>query len=214
MAHSEGNSLGSDFPSDAGDDALAFAQQESDFVRYFLSLPEAPPEDDDAPEETFEDLVEESETIQGADRVAARARMEDPGPATALMLDAIARRRLSATGLLDATCAAERLASWTQAMQHRYLAAFARPGVCASTENLTEYASAPGQPLHQKSANHESAQARSTDRGGHFSCGGGSELLWRRGPWRPRNRRCARVGGVQGCRGRGCRRPSSVTDQC
>ena len=88
MAHSEGNSLGSDFPSDAGDDALAFAQQESDFVRYFLSLPEAPPEDDDAPEQTFEDLVEESETIQGADRVAARARMEDPGPATALMLDA------------------------------------------------------------------------------------------------------------------------------
>ena len=54
-------------------------------------------------------------------------------PATALMLDAIARRRLSATGLLDAACAAERLASWTQAVQHRYLAAFARPGVCAST---------------------------------------------------------------------------------
>lgn len=165
VARSEGNSLGSDLPADEGSDAVAFARQESDFVRYFLSLPEVPPEDDDAPEQTFEDLVLEAETIQGADRVAARARTEDPGPATALMLDAIARRRLSATGLLDAACAAERLASWTQAVQHRYLAAFARPGVCASTENLTEYASAPGQPLHQKSANHESAQSGSTARG-------------------------------------------------
>src|SRR4029077_21169228 len=118
---------------------------------------------DAAPEQTFEDLVDEAETVVGADRIAARARVEDPGPATALMLDAIARRRLSATGLLDAACAAERLASWTQAVQHRYLAAFARPGVCASTENLTEYASAPGQPLHQKSADPQRTQTGSTD---------------------------------------------------
>ncbi len=146
------------------DDAVGSAQLDSDFVRYFLALPEAPQGEALVPEQTFEDLVEEAETIPGADRVAARARREDPGPATALMLDAIARRRLSATGLLDATCAAERLASWTQAVQHRYLAAFARPEVCASTKNLTEYASAPGQPLHQKSASPSGPRSGASDR--------------------------------------------------
>ena len=151
-AHRDETPVCPDRPPDSGnaDDAFGCAQLESDFARYFLSLPEAPPDVDRAPEETFEDLVLEAETIHGADRVAARARREDPGPATALMLDAIARRRLSATGLLDAACAAERLASWTQAVQHRYLAAFSRPGVCASTEDLAEYVSAPGQPLHQQ----------------------------------------------------------------
>ena len=132
-------------------------------MRYFLSLPEAPGGDDDAPEATFEDLVQEAETVPGADRVAARARAQDPGPATAVMLDAIARRRLSATGLLDAACAAERLASWTQAVQHRYLAAFARPGVCAPTEDLTGYASAPGQPLHQKSTDSDRVRSSALD---------------------------------------------------
>ncbi len=153
MAGNDRDPLCADDPPGRGDagDAGGSTGLESDFVRYFLSLPDPAGGVDDAPEATFEDLVEEAETVPGADRVAARARAEDPGPATALMLDAIARRRLSATGLLDAACAAERLASWTQAVQHRYLAAFARPGVCAPTEDLTGYASAPGQPLHQKS---------------------------------------------------------------
>lgn len=133
-------------------DAVGTALLDSDFARYFVALPEPPPDEGPIPDPTFEDLLLDAETIAGADRVAARARNEDPGPATALMLDAIARRRLSATGLLDAACAAERLASWTQAVQHRYLSAFARPGICAPTESLTEYASAPGQPLHQRSA--------------------------------------------------------------
>lgn len=94
------------------------------------------------------------------------------------MLDAIARRRLSATGLLDAACAAERLASWTQAVQHRLLAAFARPGVCASTENLTEYASAPGQALHANPAHSADKTADSADTSkptnvdGDLSCSG------------------------------------------
>ena len=135
MAGNDRDPLCADDPPGRGDagDAGGSTGLESDFVRYFLSLPDPAGGVDDAPEATFEDLVEEAETVQGADRVAARARAEDPGPATALMLDAIARRRLSATGLLDAACAAERLASWTQAVQHRYLAAFARPGVCAPT---------------------------------------------------------------------------------
>ena len=152
-AHQE-NPARRDSPSEPGDraDDSGFAELESDFARYFLSLPDSPLAEDATPEPTFEDLIEEAETIHGADQVAARARSEEPGPATALMLDAISRRRLSAAGLLDAACAAERLASWTQAAQHRYLAAFSRPGVCASAENLTDYASAPGQPLHEKTA--------------------------------------------------------------
>lgn len=100
------------------------------------------------PEPTTGELLQEVAEPGGADRVAAQARYREPGPLSARMLEVIQPAHLSAAGLLDAVCAAERLASWTQATQHQFLAAFARPGVAVPIDRLTDYASAPGQPLH------------------------------------------------------------------
>ena len=124
-----------------------FSPDESELLSYLASLPE--PTDSPAPESTLGELLDEAESAGGSDRIAAEARRLDPGPVTAQMLAVIHPARLGSAGLLDAACAAERLASWTQAVQHRYVAAFARPGVAAPVEQLVDYASSPGQPLHR-----------------------------------------------------------------
>ena len=118
----------------------------SEFARHLVSLPE-PPDIDDEPEETSAELAERAETQAGANRIAALAAGADPGGGSARLLALLDPSRLSPAGMLDAVRAAERLASWTQATQHRHLAAFARPGVAAPMDMLVELATAPGQPL-------------------------------------------------------------------
>ena len=122
----------------------------SGILRYLLSLPDLP-DSDPEPEPTVAELLEEAATPGGPDRIAAEARRRDPGPMTAQMLTTINPRKLGPAGLLDAVCAAERLASWIQATSHRYLSAFARPGVAAPMDALSDYANAPGQPLNRLS---------------------------------------------------------------
>jgi hypothetical protein len=133
----------------------------SELLDYLASLPE--PTDTAAPDPTVEELLDEAEFPGGSDRIAADARRRDPGPLTAQMLAVIHPTRLGPKGLLDAACAAERLASWTQATQHRYLSAFARPGVAAPMRPLVDYASAPGQPLHQTARGSSAADATDPD---------------------------------------------------
>ena len=116
-----------------------------------------------APDPTIGELVDDAATSAGADRIAAQARARYPGPETALMLTALTGAPLSPAGLVDAVCAAERLASWTQATQHRYIAAFARPGTVAPLDDLNRYAHAPGQPLHP---GHQPTAAAATGGGG------------------------------------------------
>ena len=86
----------------------------SGILRYLLSLPDLP-DSDPEPEPTVAELLEEAATPGGPDRIAAEARRRDPGPMTAQMLTTINPRKLGPAGLLDAVCAAERLASWIQA---------------------------------------------------------------------------------------------------
>jgi len=142
--------------------ASADAELGTDFAKYFLSLPE-PPDNGAEPELTLQDLAAECQTATGVNRLAALAAQLEPGERTAQILSVLPSSRLSAAGLLDAACAAERLASWIHASQLRHLAAFARPGVAASTDDLTAYASAPGQPLHPKKKRASGDAAGSVD---------------------------------------------------
>ena len=129
------------------DIAEADAVLSTDFARYFLSLPD-PPDSCPEPDPTPWELEEQSRTTAGADQLAARAAHLEPGERTAQILAVLNPAVLSAGGMLDAVRAAERLASWNHATQLRHLAAFACPGVAARSDDLTAYASAPGQPLH------------------------------------------------------------------
>src|ERR1700712_5586057 len=129
------------------DFAEAEAVLNTDFARYLLSLPE-PPDYGPEPDPTLWELEEQCRTTAGADQPAACAASMEPGERTAQILAVLRPSSLSAVGMLDAACAAERLASWIHAPQLRHLAAFACPGVAANDDDLSAYASAPGQPLH------------------------------------------------------------------
>jgi hypothetical protein len=152
-------------------DSRDAAVDPSGILGYLLSLPDLP-DTDPEPDPTVGELLEQALAPGGADRIAAEARRRDPGPLTAQMLTTIDPRQLGPAGLLNAVCAAERLASWTQATQHRYLAAFADPGVAAPMAALSDYANAPGQPLNRLSRKESAAADSDRD---HTSSGSATD---------------------------------------
>jgi hypothetical protein len=119
-------------------------------MEYFAQLPEVtndgptPPPTD---EEFAADVLE-----RGADEAVIVLGSLDPGPRTAALIAVLNPACLAPRSMVSVISATEKLASWVQAQQHRWLAAFACPGVAASTGALQEYASQPGQPLHESPA--------------------------------------------------------------
>ena len=134
-------------PPDPADDVDSDADfLSAHMIEYFAQLPEvttdapAPPPTD---QEFAADLLE-----RGADEAVVVLASLDPGPRTAALIAQLNPSSLSPRAMVSVISATEKLASWIQARQHRWLAAFACPGIAASTEALKEYASQPGQPLH------------------------------------------------------------------
>ncbi|HEY5839872.1 MAG TPA: DUF222 domain-containing protein [Mycobacterium sp.] len=119
-------------------------------IEYFAQLPEVttdapvPPPSD---QEFAADLLE-----RGADEAVVVLASLDPGPRTAALIAQLNPSSLSPRAMVSVISATEKLASWVQARQHRWLAAFACPGIAAPTGALKEYASQPGQPLHDGGA--------------------------------------------------------------
>jgi hypothetical protein len=111
-------------------------------MEYFAQLPEVtndgptPPPTD---EEFAADVLE-----RGADEAVIVLGSLDPGPRTAALIAVLNPACLAPRSMVSVISATEKLASWVQAQQHRWLAAFACPGVAASTGALQEYASQPG----------------------------------------------------------------------
>ena len=162
----------SDEPLDAGDqppsgppdDDRRQADSTGNLEAWMLSVPDDT-DGEGTPKWNVEDLLEAARHQRGADRIAAMARAMTPGPRSAELLWVLSDRPLSPAGILDAICAAERLASWTQAIQHRHLADFAKPGAAATEDALSDYASAPGQPLHGKPVDEDLPVAGSMSHG-------------------------------------------------
>ena len=75
-------------------EAQGKAQLETEIARYFLALPD-PPDGGQAPDMSVDEMFEEAADSAGADRIAARARLLEPGPLTAQMLEVIKPSRLS-----------------------------------------------------------------------------------------------------------------------
>src|SRR5664280_953443 len=131
-----------------GDDrARAWAECNSDLARHLASIPE-PPDSPDPPPVPVLDFAEEALT-GGPDAAAAILAGADPGPGSAVLLGMLDPARVTPASMVGVIAATEKLASWMQALQHRWLAAFTVPGVAATREGLLTYASAPGQPLHR-----------------------------------------------------------------
>ena len=106
------------------------------------SADEAPPI---MPEEFAAELID-----AGPDGAAAMLGSMDPGPETAAMLAMLRPSVLTPAAMVSVVAATEKLLSWVQARQHRWIAAFACPDVVAPRADLQRYASQPGQPLHPK----------------------------------------------------------------
>lgn len=86
----------------------------------------------------------------GPDRAATMLGSMEPGPETAAMLAMLRPAVLMPSSMVSVVAATEKLLSWVQARQHRWIAAFACPDVVAPRRALQRYASQPGQPLHPK----------------------------------------------------------------
>jgi len=87
----------------------------------------------------------------GPDAAAAILDAMEPGPETATMIAMLRPAVLTPAAMVSVVSATEKLLSWVQARQHRWIAAFACPDVVASRQALKQYASQPGQRLHQSS---------------------------------------------------------------
>ncbi len=130
----------------AGDDrARAWAECNSDLARHLASITEHP---DSAEPVTALEFAEDAFT-DGPDAAAAILAGADPGAGSAVVLGMLDPARVTPASMVGVIAATEKLASWVQALQHRWLAAFTAPGVAATRDGLLAYASAPGQPLHR-----------------------------------------------------------------
>ena len=109
----------------------------------------------DVPDDGPADLTEEQFAREfldgGADAAAGLLGSLEPGPRTAALLAMLQPASLSPASMVSVIAATEKLASWVQARQHRWLATFACPGVAAPVDELLAYASQPGQPLNPRS---------------------------------------------------------------
>ncbi len=104
---------------------------------------------DDPPELTAEEFAREI-LDGGADAAADLLGSLEPGPRAAALLAMLKPASLSPASMVSIIAATERLASWVQARQHRWLATFACPGIAAPVSDLRAYASQPGQPLNPR----------------------------------------------------------------
>ena len=104
---------------------------------------------DDPPELTAEEFAREI-LDGGADAAADLLGSLEPGPRAAALLAMLKPASLSPASMVSVVAATERLASWVQACQHRWLATFACPGTAAPVSDLRAYASQPGQPLNPR----------------------------------------------------------------
>ena len=134
-------------PAARDDRARALAECNSDLARHLESISEPP----DSPGPTPVTALEfaEDALADGPDAAATILASVDPGPGSAVLVGMLDPARLEPDSMVEVIAATEKLASWVQALQHRWLAAFTSPGVAASREGLLAYASAPGQPLHR-----------------------------------------------------------------
>ncbi len=165
-------------PAVADDPARVWAECNSDLARHLASMPE-PPDSGWAPPVTVQEFAERA-LLDGPDAAAAALAAAEPGPRAAVLLAMLDPARLAPASMIGVIAATEKLASWTQAMQHRWLAAFTVPGVAASRSGLLAYASAPGQPLHRPptvSGTGSDAGAGPGGSGGSEIAGGG-DLAW------------------------------------
>ena len=104
---------------------------------------------DDPPELTAEEFAREI-LDGGADAAADLLGSLEPGPRAAALLAMLKPASLSPASMVSVIAATERLASWVQARQHRWLATFACPGIAAPVSDLRAYASQPGQLLNPR----------------------------------------------------------------
>ena len=111
-----------------------------------------------APEEFAAELID-----SGPDAAAALLGSLEPGPDTAAMLAMLRPDVLSPASMVSVVAATEKLLSWVQARQHRWIAAFACPDVAASRSALTQYSSQPGHPLHPKVSRSSKQSSETTD---------------------------------------------------
>ncbi|HYN71591.1 MAG TPA: DUF222 domain-containing protein [Nakamurella sp.] len=152
-----------------GDDrARARAECNSDLARHLASIPE-PPDSAEPPPVTVLDFAEEAFT-GGPDAAAAIVAGADPGAGSAVLLGMLDPALVTPASMVGVIAATEKLASWVQALQHRWLAAFTVPGVAATRQGLLTYAGAPGQPLHraaQAAARSEADADGAVDARGH-----------------------------------------------
>ena len=102
--------------------------------------------DDGPPELTAEEFAREI-LDGGADAAAGLLGSLEPGPRAVALLAMLKPASLSPASMVSVIAATEKLASWVQARQHRWLATFACPGVAAPVKDLLAYASQPGQSL-------------------------------------------------------------------
>ena len=134
-------------PTDIDDQAWLADQFARDAERILHEPPHIP--DDDPPELTAEEFAREI-LDGGADAAAGLLGSIEPGPRSAALLAVLKPASLSPASMVSVIAATEKLASWVQARQHRWLATFACPGVAAPVNDLLAYASQPGQPLEPK----------------------------------------------------------------
>ncbi len=118
--------------------------------------------DDGPPELTAEEFAREI-LDGGADAAAGLLESLEPGPRAAALLDVLQPACLSPTSMVSVIAATEKLASWIQARQHRWLATFACPGVAAPVNDLLAYASQPGQPLNPRKSRNKDGLCQDDD---------------------------------------------------
>src|SRR5664279_1591623 len=112
----------------AGDDrARAWAECNSDLARHLASVPE-PPDSPERPPDTALEFAENA-LADGPDAAAAILAEVHPGPGSAVLVGMLNPVRLTPASMVGVIAATEKLASWVQALQHRWLAAFTAPGL-------------------------------------------------------------------------------------
>src|SRR5664279_5182784 len=118
-------------PAVRDDRARAWAECNSDLARHLASISEPP----DSPGPTPVTALEfaEDALADGPDAAATILASVDPGPGSAVLVGMLDPARLETDSMVEVIAATEKLASWVQALQHRWLAAFTAPGVAANS---------------------------------------------------------------------------------
>ncbi len=165
-------------PATIDDLARVWAECNSDLARHLASMPE-PPDSDGPPPATSAEFAEEAFS-DGPNGAAAVLADIDPGFRSATLLAMLDPARVTPAAMVGVIAATEKLASWVQALQHRWLAAFTVPGVAASREGLLAYASAPGQKLHRmaRAADQGRIDSPADSNTGSGACCGEEDLPW------------------------------------